>query len=72
LESVYTATYRGFESLPLCKAYHESDRLFCFEAVSKARFRKPMRSKKAKRMRSIFLKGFGKREIYWKSTNRVS
>jgi len=31
--------------------------------VSKARFRKPMRSKKAKRMRSIFLKGFGKREI---------
>jgi len=48
LESVYTATYRGFESLPLCKACHKSDRLFCFEAVSKARFRKPMRSKKAK------------------------
>jgi len=33
--------------------------------VSKARFRKPMRSKKAKRMRSIILKGFGKRELYW-------
>jgi hypothetical protein len=24
-----------------------------------------MRSKKAKRMRSIILKGFGKRELYW-------
>jgi len=61
LESVYTATYRGFESLPLCKACHESDRLFSFETAPKACFRKLARAKKDRSKRSLFLKGFGKR-----------
>ena len=30
LESVYTATYRGFESLPLCKLVVNFKKVLCF------------------------------------------
>ena len=43
---------------PVHKACHESDRLFCFKDVSKARFRKRTRSKKANETRSDSLKSF--------------
>jgi len=43
---------------PVHKACHESDKLFCFEDVSKARFRKRTRSKKANETRSGSLKSF--------------
>jgi hypothetical protein len=43
---------------PVHKACHESDRLFCFEDVSKARFRKRTKSKKANETRSGSLKSF--------------
>ena len=43
---------------PVHKACHDSDRLFCFKDVTKARFRKRTRSKKAKETRSGSLKSF--------------
>ncbi len=44
---------------PVHKACHDSDRLFCFKDVSKARFRKRTRSKKGNETRSGSLKSFG-------------
>ena len=39
----------GFESQQVHKACHESDKLFCFEDMSKACFRKRTRSKNRQR-----------------------
>jgi GTP cyclohydrolase II len=48
----------GFESQPVHKACHESDRLFCFKAASGASSRKQTRNKKANETRSGSLKSF--------------
>ena len=58
----------GFESQPVHKACHESDRLFCFKDVSKACFRKRTRSKKGNETRSGSFTPPNNRGKFWVRT----